>query len=700
MFKNKLSFRFFHLAIFVLIVGLIWVSPISAPRLNLVMSSDAASQSQLYRNQSGRYSEQNSETIKLSVGDNNLAFSLYETSSPVRWDPAQGAVNLMISDAYISIGGVELPSALLNITPANQISSIKKLNNTYTLLTTPGADDPQTFIELDTRSIVIPQVLFSLVLTSLIYCIVLARKKVAGFLGTIELGVVTRWRQYFLPVVFSAKEFFIVFFIATVLNSYFITNLSLSIDDEWGAVRTSPDVWISQGRWAIYLIEKYLLPLPAIPFLPYLILDMCLALSYVLVVRAHGGVPGWKSYLTFPVYCSFPTWWLISEFSSNVPAAALGWLLVTMAACASIPSGEPVFKRLSHLRITAICSILSIAVSCYQSLILLYLSMTFGILLCSILSGPPVHLSWLLKSGLRYTSLASGGLLVYLGVDKVSRYFIAVQDPYLEKLISFNALLRDPLGTFQQVLVAAGKIYFGSGSYFGASIGLAPLIIIAFIMAVLIFAATPKNKVFAGIILLAVLMTPFLLHVVAGANGMPMRTLVSLAYVAWLMVFLLLNTTGVASSTIFAPLVILYIIQLLGLNSQYIASASLTQRHDELLAADIYRRMGEIDAEFDSDKIIRVDFFGHRNFKTVYANVPLSAMQGSFFDWDNGNITRMLFYMTIQGYPNLYPADQNTRKKLTPFFSAMPVWPAAGSVIKVDNVYLVRLSKDADPAHE
>ncbi|RMR10915.1 hypothetical protein ALP90_200000 [Pseudomonas amygdali pv. ulmi] len=74
-------------------------------------------------------------------------------------------------------------------------------------------------------------------------------------------------------------------------------------------------------------------------------------------------------------------------------------------------------------------------------------------------------------------------------------------------------------------------------------------------------------------------------------------------------------------------------------------------------------------------------------------------MQASFFDWDNGNISRILSYLKIQGYPNLYAADDNTRKTLKPVFMSMPAWPAPGSVIKINDTYLVKLGNEADPAH-
>jgi hypothetical protein len=252
----------------------------------------------------------------------------------------------------------------------------------------------------------------------------------------------------------------------------------------------------------------------------------------------------------------------------------------------------------------------------------------------------------------------------------------------------------------RRVVQEASLVYSGASSRFGDDIGLATLILVLSSSVVLI-ASLRKGQVIAGVLWFMVLAIPFMLHFIAGATGVPLRSLISLSYSAWLMVLIILTAaTRQGLVWMAVPLISIYLMQLISLNSQYIASASLTQRHDELLAADIYRRLGELDDTFDGGDVIMVDFFGHKPFETVYAVAWSSAAQGSFFDWGNGNTARMLNYMKILGYQNLRVVDQNVRTSLTPTFLKMPVWPARGSVAKVDGIYLIRLSGAADPGHQ
>ncbi|MCQ3027272.1 glucosyltransferase domain-containing protein [Pseudomonas tremae] len=701
MLNNKLNAALFKIVIFLLVLGGLWLSPLSTPTLRLSVLSDMASQSQLYTSPNGMFSEENSETQPLTVGKTDLRFGLANAASPVRWDPVQSSANINVSHISITVAGIEVPGTNIDIQPTHQIATLSKAADGYVIAIPADANDPQVLIQFNDNNIGAVKLSLCMVLATLISLIIHYKRTINPAINrysTILNNQAVSLKAHIIKQGFSKKEFFTLFLLATLLNSYFITTLSLSVDDEMGALRTDPEIWISQGRWAVYLIERFLLPLPAIPFIPYLIFDAALAVSYMAIIRAHGAIPSWKTYVAFPVFCSFPTWWLISEFSSNVPAVALGLLLTALSAYLSAPALNLEASQKSKLKSFAICLMLATAIASYQSLILFYLSVGLGVLLVGVISTPNNMTYWIIRGGLRYLFLAIGSMISYFLINKVFQEVSGSYSAYLSGFIKLDQLIEQPLTTLIQITNEAKSLYFGSAYYFGASIGLAPFMLLATTLVILI--TTPRtNKLLATLMWLLVLTTPFLLHFLAGAGGMPMRTMITLAYVAWLMVFISLTAARTLSPTVFAPLVIIYTIQLLDLNSQYMASATLTQKHDELLAADIYRRIGEIDRNFDITKPVKIDFYGHKKFETVYAKAWSSTTQASFFDWDNGNILRILTYMKILGYQNLHAVDGNTGRALTPVFMTMPVWPALGSVMKQGDTYLVRLSKDADPAH-
>jgi hypothetical protein len=119
----------------------------------------------------------------------------------------------------------------------------------------------------------------------------------------------------------------------------------------------------------------------------------------------------------------------------------------------------------------------------------------------------------------------------------------------------------------------------------------------------------------------------------------------------------------------------------------------LTQKHDEMLASNIYQRIAEVNPDFDREKPYRVYFYGAKHMETIYPNPSSSTMASSFFSWDNGNPNRMVLYMKLIGINNLEPIDKSQYDKFAHYLVSMPVWPASGSVKVVDDVTLVKLGK-------
>src|SRR5262245_23689293 len=110
-----------------------------------------------------------------------------------------------------------------------------------------------------------------------------------------------------------------------VIHLYFLTNFTLSVDDEYAALREDSSVWIAQGRWTVYLIDRFILTQPTLVYLPGLLFGIGLALTFLLLIDAHRVVLGtFQTFLLFALFASFPTWFFIMEFYGNVPVVALG----------------------------------------------------------------------------------------------------------------------------------------------------------------------------------------------------------------------------------------------------------------------------------------------------------------------------------------------------------------------------------------
>ena len=66
-----------------------------------------------------------------------------------------------------------------------------------------------------------------------------------------------------------------------------LAGFSLSIDEERALFRTDPAIWMEQGRWLAYLIERFVLPPPVLPFFPLFVFGGLISLGYIVVAKCH-----------------------------------------------------------------------------------------------------------------------------------------------------------------------------------------------------------------------------------------------------------------------------------------------------------------------------------------------------------------------------------------------------------------------------
>jgi len=118
-----------------------------------------------------------------------------------------------------------------------------------------------------------------------------------------------------------------------------------------------------------------------------------------------------------------------------------------------------------------------------------------------------------------------------------------------------------------------------------------------------------------------------------------------------------------------------------------------------ILASQIYDRISLLDAKFDKDKEIIINTFGRVRFSPIAYRIPWSGSMGaSFFDWSGGSTARISAYMRLLGY-KVIRLPNSEKSKYVNYFKDMPAWPLSGSIKKINDVYLIKLSEEPDPLH-
>ena len=500
---------------------------------------------------------------------------------------------------------------------------------------------------------------------------------------------------------FSSIEFITLLCIGIVLNLIPISNFFLSVDDEVGAFRTDPSVWIADGRWTAFLVEKFIFPLPVLPFVPNLFFYVCLAASYMLILRSHNLTFTKLTAFAYCVFVAHPIWWFISEFYSNLPSTGLGVLCLSISLyIVSRVDLSTEANKAKFLALACASLLLAAAIGAYQSLVMFYLAIGIGMIIFAAKADTtslPGGLRPLFKRMALIAAVFLCGLILYALINKIAKHFYPANPGYLDSFLKLNALLENPLLITKLTTNEIFKIYTGSAQTFGVDFFISA-IMLGLATLLLITQRTWKASARMMLFIAALLISPFLLNFVTGGNNLPLRSMLAVSFVSWFSVMIILEYQGRIRALGLALSAIL-IFQIVTINGQYTASTLLATSHDRFTAEEIYKKIAESNPHFDRNARAHIDIFGKMSFNTRYPSPDSSTMSASFFDWDDGNANRMIKYMQLVGFRNVFPLQPVDRIALTPKFKDMPVWPAPGSVRLDNGIYLIKLSEKPDPIH-
>lgn len=518
-----------------------------------------------------------------------------------------------------------------------------------------------------------------------------------------------------------------LFVLALVSMGGFLFSHTLSIDDEL-TLFAGPDGWLSwfnQGRFLIGLLQR-LVPQPVTPLFPYVLLACCYVVSYILILAVHGLRHRWTTHLGFLIFILFPTNWLSQEFAINVPGFGVGLVLVSFAAyiTARTAPTKPDFK-LSSLSTSAIL-LLILAIGGFQSLITLYLSIGVGNLLFR-LCGTDDTIRGDSKNRPRLSSLlpwfANGTLAVVLHtallklylaishteVHQIDRYF---RSPYF-------MLRTEPQAYIQGNIAQLLQTYLTPGIFYGHSLWAFTALLVGFPLVAMTRQAgkkydqnqppdnarQPQNLnqqqaatlIALGIILL---LLPLSLNIISKPYRIPMRALMALPYVAWLVSSLWLRgdlrsgsmIAGRTVTTLAGALLSgVLIFQCVICSSNYYAARAYNFRSDQLVAASIASAITQTNSE-PGRQVLYLASQGSLKRELPYRVAMYSTAGSSFFNWDGGNNGRMVAWLKAMGISHLKPATDSQKSLYNKEFEQMREWPSPGSIAVKNDTVLIKFN--------
>ncbi len=459
-----------------------------------------------------------------------------------------------------------------------------------------------------------------------------------------------------------------------------LSDFSLGVDDEYGAVRETANIWAGQGRWLNYLIERFFTPQPVVLFFPLFAFGLGLSVAFLLLARAlRLNLDDPRTYLVFAVFCAFPTLPHMTNFPPNLMGVSVGMA----AICASLllfSNNQLLADKLgsiSPLRrfrdFMAQVILIAIATGGYQSMVL---TAVVGYLVLMMYLSPGTRFLsgrwWELH--LWTAAVTLGGALLSEAAGHLLREVLNIQVTYVDSFLQPQLLLNEPLQVLRKTMKSVWGVYSGSADTYGYTILAIPTTVVLGLVGLLARPTTSRlNLIHVLVQALAILLIPFLLNPLAG-GAMPLRSLLAVPLAISVMALL-----AVFSQMRFIRVTGMIVVVILALQSLYVFSAlqsgkRLQFQQDVMTSFEIYRRAAEKIPDFDSSRIYEMDVYGGLANSAFYPVPGSSTLGASILNWDKGNPRRAVALMRVLGYPNFKVLSSQNRRKNIRVMMAMPTW--------------------------
>jgi hypothetical protein len=486
------------------------------------------------------------------------------------------------------------------------------------------------------------------------------------------------------------NKYVIIFISLAALCAYGfeLFNFNLTIDEEVAANLSGPNLaWISQGRWGMYLLNKFFLPFTVIPFVP-LFLALIFHLGAILIILTGLEINGkFEKIIIGSIGIAYPGIAYAYTFSTLNYGIGIGLFCVALSLY--------FFIKTSGLRRLIAVIPAAFAISIYQGL----LPALFAVYLLYIIKV------WLLpdtkkvKTLLQVFSICVMAILLYYIVQK---FVVAISrvpaTGYVDQYFDFGYLKSNSKYILSRLGSFLFMVYTGNKAVYGQEVQI--LGVFMLVLSFGIFITTWKSKVnFPNKVLILIFSVFFLLLPFASglftSGYLAMRFLVCLPITMSGWVILGMNNNSRIYKSVVAILAAACLLQFAISTNHLFASSSLALERDRIIGSQLIERIEN--QEGVSKKSIKyLEMIGYLNNPSTEL-IPRSETFGaSFFDWDQGNVWRVLMFLQTLGYNDLEALPLGQRAQMVETAIAMPIWPDRGSVKVVGDIVLVKFGPYSD----
>lgn len=467
-------------------------------------------------------------------------------------------------------------------------------------------------------------------------------------------------------------------------------SLNITIDEEIFATYSEPIfAWLIQGRWGMYVLNRFLFPYTVLPFVP-LFVALVFHMAAMLLLLEVWEVKSTPAQLVVgAIGLTFPTLAYMYTFSTLNFGIGIGFFSAALSLYfyARAPG---IYKYLAVLPI-------AFSVAIYQGFIPVLVSIFLAYLLAKWIRTGQVELKSILPIALIHLL----GFALYFLLQRLVTIIGDVRaSTYIAGLFSSRFLLENFGVVAGRIGSLLAGVYFGDKSIHSIEIPALGLLMVIAAIGLLVnllrSRLLPLNKILIALLAFVLLIVPFV-------GGFFMYGIMSMRFLIALPVtvagFLML---GIGDN----PRIIRFLMVLLAgfcifkftvAANHLFAASQLALEADRATASRLILRFEDALSESESmEKLKYMEVVGYLDRPPTELIPKAETFGASFFQIDQGSSMRLGYFLQTLGFPELEPLPLERRVQMIETANAMPVWPEKGSVAIVGDTLLIKFGPYSD----
>lgn len=489
----------------------------------------------------------------------------------------------------------------------------------------------------------------------------------------------------------NKRIFFLTLIFSFFCFGFMLTHYMVSIDEETWLLQDSKSLqWLLQDRYGIYiynlLFTKYGRFVPFFSDVAGIVLWNISGFLFAYVFfdfekKEHW----WLRLIMLCYYNSVPL--CVGEafaFTMQIVPEALAMVLTAIAFIATV---KP-WPGHRHGRKVLILGLLIVSFGIYQALICVYITAIAAWCFCRFLQEDTIWHGF--TTGVCYSM---GSIIIYYIVNFAIGKMIGTAAYLSGNYIGWtseNGILYALFMAFANVVRVSLGITIEDVYIYGA-MPLRILMLLFIAVSIMLFFKKKGWVKKAGMLFfsLGVVLAPFSMYIAMGTYKTHGRMLIALSLsgmIEILVIYESLSRKWVerAVGVIFGGVLLA---NASNMNQIYFYSY-LVYQYDKTVADNLIYDIQRLGYDYHSKAVV---FVGNKEMDDILI-LKSGTLGASFFEWDGGNISRIVDFMELEGYMLNMPSPEQIEDGLART-KEMAVWPQEGSIVETDNSIIVYFSE-------